>query len=83
MCIRYFCLVIYDNNNNNKDNNNNFFDLEAFLQVPIHLQINKTSKKKTQIYTKQPRFQVFAGRKQKKPEDCRSLPGGQDNKEKT
>ena len=30
-----------NNNNNNNDNNNNFFDLEAFLQVPIHLQINK------------------------------------------
>ena len=35
-----FRLVIIDNNNND-NNNNNFFDLEAFLQVPIHLQINK------------------------------------------
>ena len=27
--------------NNNNINNNSFFDLEAFLQVPIHLQIKK------------------------------------------
>ena len=32
-----FRLVISDNNKNN----NNLFDLEAFLQVPIHFQINK------------------------------------------
>ena len=30
-----------DDGNNNNNNNNNFFDLEAFLQVPIHLQIKK------------------------------------------
>ena len=33
-----------DNNNdndNNSNNNNKFFDLEAFLQVSIHLQIKK------------------------------------------
>ena len=42
MYIRLFCLVINDDNdNNNNNNNNNFFDLEAFLQVPIHLQIKK------------------------------------------
>ena len=36
-----FQLVINDDNDNNYYNNNNFFDFEAFLQVPIHLQIKK------------------------------------------
>ena len=31
-------------NNNNNNNSNKLFDLEAFLQVPIHLQIKKWSK---------------------------------------
>ena len=47
MCNLFFVLfrlVIYDDDDNN-NNNNNFFDLEAFLQVPIHLQINEKSKK--------------------------------------
>ena len=29
---------------NNNNNNNKLFDLEAFLQVPIHLQLKKWSK---------------------------------------
>ena len=51
MCIQFFVLfrlVINgdddDNNNNNNNNNNNrnnFFDRKAFLEVPIHPQINK------------------------------------------
>ena len=34
------------NGNSGDNNNNNFFDFEVFLQVPIHLQIKKSSKKK-------------------------------------
>ena len=30
-----------NDNDNNNNNNNNFFDFEAFLQVPIHLQIKE------------------------------------------
>ena len=51
-----FCVVINNNDNNNNNNNNNnyyntnnFFDLEVFLQVLIHLQINKLSKKNANL----------------------------------
>ena len=41
-----FCLVINDDVNDDDvndddDDDNSFFDLEVFLQVPVHLKINK------------------------------------------
>ena len=42
-----FYFVINDDDDNNNINNN-LIDLEAFLQVPIHLQINKQSKNKNE-----------------------------------
>ena len=50
-----FRLVINDDilndNDINNTTNNNFFEFEAFLQIPIHLQIKKVEeKKRIQIY---------------------------------
>ena len=53
MCIQFFVLFRLDSNDDGDDDN--FFVLEAFLQVPIHFQVNKYSKKKNtniQLFTK-------------------------------
>ena len=39
MCIQFFVLFRLDSNDDGDDDN--FFVLEAFLQVPIHFQVNK------------------------------------------